>query len=204
MINEILKILEETYPEAKCGLEFGNNINLLVAVILSAQCKDERVNQVMRQLSQRYTTAADYANADLSEFEQEIYSIGLYKNKARHIVAACSIIENEYGGELPCDMDKLLRLPGVGRKVANCILSEAFRVPSIVVDTHVLRISRRLGLTQSDNPEKVERELAAIVPTQQQINFCHRIITHGRRICLARSPKCQQCPLKHICKHNEV
>jgi|YNPBryunderm2012_1023409.scaffolds.fasta_scaffold00573_5 endonuclease-3 len=198
--NRIVRLLAESYPDAKCALLFTNPLELLVATILSAQCTDERVNQVTRSLFTKYRSAADYVKVPLAELEQDIRPTGFYRNKARTLQACCQQLVQQHGGQVPRDMEALVQLPGVGRKTANVVLGTAYGIPSgIVVDTHVSRIARRLGLTQNTQAEKIEQDLMALVPMEEWINFGHRLIHHGRRICTARKPKCPDCPLAHVC-----
>lgn len=199
-VRRIIQVLTQAYPEAKCALLFTNPLELLVATILSAQCTDERVNQVTRSLFAKYRSAADYLKVPLAELEQDIRPTGFYRNKARTLQACCQQLVQQHGGQVPKDMDALVQLPGVGRKTANVVLGTAYGIPSgIVVDTHVSRIARRLGLTQQTQAEKIEQDLLALVPQEEWINFGHRLIHHGRQICTARKPKCPQCPLAEVC-----
>lgn len=199
-IQRILRLLEAAYPDAKCALHFTTPLELLVATILSAQCTDERVNQVTRTLFTKYRCAADYINVPLAELEQDIRPTGFYRNKAKTLRACCQKLLQEHGGQTPKNMDALVQLPGVGRKTANVVLGVAYGIPSgIVVDTHVSRLSRRLGLSQHTQPEKIEQDLLALIPQEEWIDFGHRLIHHGRRICTARKPKCSQCPLGEVC-----
>lgn len=192
-------LLEKEYPDAKCSLITENNLQLLISTELSAQCKDERVNEVTKELYKRYKSAKDFAEADLAEIEGYIKSLGLYKNKAKNIKEGCKKICEIYGGEVPGTMDELLTIDGVGRKTANLVLGEAFGVPSIVVDTHASRLSKRMGFTKNTEPYKIEMDLKKIVPPEIQTKLCHRFVLHGRKYCVARSPKCEICPLKDIC-----
>ncbi len=193
-VDYILNTLASLYPDARCALHFGNRIELLVAVILSAQCTDKRVNLVMDELNAAYTTARDYADAPLDTLESIIKPCGLYRAKARNVKETCRIIADEHDGIVPSDMDALLRLPGVGRKVANCIRAEAFGIPSIVTDTHVIRLSQRMGLSHNTTPYAIERDLLALIPSAEQNAFCHRMIAHGRAVCTAQKPRCASCP----------
>lgn len=199
-IQNIIKVLKQTYPNAKCALNHKNAFELLIATILSAQCTDERVNIVTTQLFKKYKTPKDLANAKIEELEQEVRSTGFYKNKAKNIKASSKVIVEHFSGRVPNNMNDLLTLPGVARKTANVVLGTWFNISSgIVVDTHVLRISYLLGLTKQKNPEKVEQELMKIVQKQEWINFSHMLIWHGRKICIARRPKCEICPLNKLC-----
>ncbi len=198
--HQIVRLLEQTYPDAQCALNFTTPLELLVATILSAQCTDERVNQVTRTLFTKYRSASDYVKVPLAELEQEIRPTGFYRNKAKTLQACCQQLLQEHGGQVPKDMEALVRLPGVGRKTANVVLGTAYGIASgIVVDTHVSRIARRLGLTQHRQAEKIEEDLLALVPQEEWIAFGHRMIHHGRRICTARKPKCEVCPLQKVC-----
>ncbi len=199
-IQNIIKVLKQTYQNAKCALNHKNAFELLIATILSAQCTDERVNIVTTQLFKKYKTPKDLANAKIEELEQEVRSTGFYKNKAKNIKASSKVIVEHFSGRVPNNMNDLLTLPGVARKTANVVLGTWFNISSgIVVDTHVLRISYLLGLTKQKNPEKVEQELMKIVQKQEWINFSHMLIWHGRKICIARRPKCEICPLNKLC-----
>jgi endonuclease III len=192
--------LRRQYPDANCSLDFRTPLELLVATILSAQCTDERVNQVTKTLFGKFSTAGHYARAPLTELEREIQSTGFFHNKAKSIQNCCRILVEKYRGEVPQDLEKLVELPGVGRKTANVVLGTAFAVASgIVVDTHVARVSRRLGLTGQKDPEKIEKDLMELVPRKDWIAFSHRMIQHGRRVCAAKKPRCEACPLNDIC-----
>ncbi|HWB11797.1 MAG TPA: endonuclease III [Pirellulales bacterium] len=196
----VAKILAKTYPDARCALNFRSPLELLIATILSAQCTDTRVNIVTADLFRKYRTAADYADADARQFESEIKSTGFFRSKTKSIQAACRRLIEEHGGKVPQDLDALVCLPGVGRKTANVVLGTAFGIASgVVVDTHVKRLSKRLGLTTHKEPEKIERDLMALLPSKEWVDFSHRLIHHGRRICLARRPKCDECTLNKIC-----
>jgi len=203
-VREILRRLRETYPVARTALNFRTPLELLVATILSAQCTDERVNRVTAELFRKYRTAADYAAAPVRELERLIRPTGYYRNKARAIKAACQKLVADFGGEVPATMEELLTLPGVARKTANVVLQNAFGIPSgIVVDTHVLRVARRLGLTTHTDRDKVERDLMGLIPRQEWIAFSHRLILHGRQTCRARRPLCGQCVLQTLCPYPE-
>ena len=199
-IEEILKRLDEHYSvEKKCWLEYETAWQLLIATILSAQCTDARVNLVTRDLFQKYTCLEDFAKADLKELEQDIHSTGFYHNKAKNIIACADLLVNEYGGEIPSEIEDLVRLPGVGRKTANVIRGNIYDIPSIVVDTHVGRISRKLGLTKNEDPVKVEKDLEKALPKDHWILWNIQIIAHGRSVCTARNPKCDDCFLNELC-----
>ena len=197
---EIIKRLSKEYPHAKIALEFNNPIEILVATILSAQCTDERVNIVTKSLFKKYKTVKDYANADIKKFEQEIRSTGFYHNKAKNIINAAKIIMEKFNGKMPDKMDSLMSLPGVARKTANIVLGNAFgKVEGIAVDTHVRRLSQRLGLSKNDDPAKIEQDLMNIVPKDEWFRVSYLLIDHGRKICDARKPLCDKCILKNIC-----
>lgn len=196
----VVRGLRRAYPTARCALEFANPLELLVATILSAQCTDVRVNQVTKSLFRKYRTAADYARAPLAELEAAIQSTGFFRAKARNIQACCQKLVEQYDGQVPQNLEALVALPGIGRKTASVVLGTAFGIASgVVVDTHVTRLSRRLGLTQHKDATKIERDLMALVPQKEWIDFSHRMIQHGRQICTARKPKCEECPLNEFC-----
>jgi len=196
----VAKALRREYPDATCALDFNTPLELLVATILSAQCTDVRVNQVTKDLFRRYRTAADYARADPEQFERDIQSTGFFRNKAKSIIGSCRTLEEQFGGEVPKDIEELVNLPGIGRKTANVVLGTAFGIASgVVVDTHVARVSRRLGLTAEKDPVKIEKDLMELIPKPQWVAFSHRVIHHGRRLCTARNPKCDRCPLRPLC-----
>ena len=196
---QIIKILKKTYPDARCSLIFANPFQLLVATILSAQCTDERVNKVTPLLFNKLKTPLDFSNAPIEEIEKLIRSTGFYKNKARSLKLTSQKIVQEHGGEVPGDIEKLTQLRGVGRKTANVVLGNIFRIPGIVVDTHVGRLSRRMGFTQAQDPVKVEFEIMEIVPRQDWVQFNHLMIEHGRKICTARKAFCEICPVSDLC-----
>jgi endonuclease-3 len=197
---QIVKRLKGAYPEATCALNFATPLQLLVATILSAQCTDTRVNIVTKDLFKKYPDARAFAAARPAELERAIQSTGFFRNKAKNIKACCQELVNEYGTAVPRDLDALVKLPGIGRKTANVVLGTAFGIPTgVVVDTHVTRLSRRLGMTTRADAVKIERDLIDLVPKREWIGFSHRLIAHGRQICRARRPKCDVCPLNHIC-----
>ncbi len=199
-VIEIIKRLKKLYPDAKIALNFENPLQLLVATILSAQCTDERVNKVTPDLFKKYPNAKAFAEASLEELAEDIKSTGFYQQKARYIKEACKILVEKYGGEVPKSMEELLELPGVARKTANIVLANAYGiVEGIAVDTHVSRLSQRLGLVKSKDPQKIERELLEIVPKEEWFIFPLLLQAHGRKICLAKKPKCQECLLKELC-----
>ena len=192
--------LTHAYPDAKCSLDFRSPLQLLVAAVLSAQCTDQRVNQVTKELFAKYGGASDYARVALSELEEDIRSTGFFRNKAKSIKGCCQQLLDEHDGRVPREMEQLVALPGIGRKTANVILGTAYEVAcGVVVDTHVGRISRRLGLTRQKNPEKIEQELMEQFPQEVWTSLSHRMIYHGRAVCTARKPKCEKCPLGDIC-----
>jgi endonuclease-3 len=196
----VARALARAYPDARCALHHANPLELLVATMLSAQCTDKRVNEVTPALFARYRTAADYATAPEAELAEAIQSTGFFRNKARNIRRACQQLVERHGGEVPQDLESLTALPGVGRKTANVVLGTAFgEATGVVVDTHVARLARRLGLTRQRTPERIERDLMAVLPKREWIDFSHRMIQHGRRICTARKPKCDICPLARLC-----
>lgn len=203
--DKILKILKETYPHANCALNFSNPLELLIATILSAQCTDARVNQVTKMLFQKYRSVKDYANAEISELENDIRSTGFFRQKAKWVQNACKKINENFGGKVPSTMEELTSLSGVARKTANVVLGTAYKIPSgIVVDTHVIRLSKRLGLSKNTDPIKIEQDLMKIVPKEDWIWFAHALITHGRQICKAITPLCFKCPLNKVCPSSEV
>ena len=228
-VLEIVRRLEEAYPLAECTLDYKKNYELLFSVRLAAQCTDARVNEITPALFARFPTLQSFAEADVAEIEEYVHSCGFYRAKARDIVGAAQMILRDFGGRVPDNMDDLLKLPGVGRKTANLILGDVYHVPgSTVVDTHCIRISNRLGLgdlyavpgwvvcdthciricgklglSEGKEPEKVERQLRAILPPEESSDFCHRIVLHGRAVCTARKPDCESCTLRSVCQFAE-
>ncbi len=199
-IKAITEELWRLYPDARCSLDFSNPLELLVATQLSAQCTDERVNLVTRDLFQKYRTVEDYASASQEELEQDIRSTGFYRNKAKNIRAACQLLITNYNGEVPSTMADLIKLPGVARKTANVVLGNAFGIiEGFVVDTHIGRLARRFGWTKNEDPVKVEQDLMRLVPHQDWLDLSHLMIFHGRAICQSRKPLCQQCTLSKLC-----
>lgn len=198
-VKEILKILKREYPDAQCSLDYKNAFQLLVSTILAAQCTDERVNKVTPALFKKFPTPAKMAEAKISELEALIRSTGFYKNKALSLKNNSQLIVEQHRGKVPGEMDQLIELPGVGRKTANVVLSHCFDYPALVVDTHVGRVSRRLGLTSNDDPAKVETDLMKQLPKEEWTGFSHLLISHGRAICIARRPKCEECPVAKYC-----
>lgn len=203
-IDLLLNGLEKEYPDAKCALNTENPLQLLISTQLSAQCKDDRVNIVTKELYKKYKTVFDFADADIKDIENIIKSLGLYRNKAKNMIACCKKIVSDFGGEVPKTMEELLTLDGTGRKTANLVLGDAFGIPGIVVDTHMIRLSNRLGLTKSQNPVKIEFELKEIIPSEKQTKFCHQMVLHGRKYCTAANPKCSICPLNDFCPKTGV
>jgi endonuclease-3 len=197
--RKIVELLARLYPDAHCALDYNNPLQLLIATILSAQCTDVRVNLVTPALFARFRDARSFAEADPKDLETAIQSTGFFRNKARNIIGCCKQLVADHGGEVPAAMEALVRLPGVGRKTANVILGNAFNVPGITVDTHVGRLSRRMGLTTETDPEKVERDLMVLVPRKEWTMFSHRMIFHGRQVCHARKPVCAACTLAEVC-----
>jgi endonuclease-3 len=197
---QIIALLEKEHPDAKIALHYTNPLELLIATILSAQCTDERVNIVAKALFKKYTKAEDYANADLAELEQDIRSTGFYRNKAKHIKTCCQLLVEKYYSQVPRTMAELLELPGVARKTANIVLTNAYGiVEGVAVDTHVRRLAQRLGLTETDDPAKIEVDLMNIVPQDKWMRITDLLIFHGRRVCLAKKPKCGGCVLNKLC-----
>jgi len=199
-VQSIIDILKNLYPEAPCALHYSKDYELMIAVRLSAQCTDARVNLVTPALFAAYPTLEAMANAEITDVERYVHSCGFYKHKARDIVLGCQMLINEYGGKVPGTMEQLLRIPGVGRKTANLLLGDLYGVPgSVVCDTHCIRICGRLGLSTGKEPEKVEQQLRKILPPEESSDFCHRIVLFGRDCCTARNPNCSECPLSIHC-----
>lgn len=199
-VSGIIAALKDAYPDPVCALQYKKDYELMIAVRLSAQCTDERVNKITPALFARFPTLDALADADIAEVEDYVRSCGFYKHKARDIVLACQMLLRDYGGKVPDSMEALLRIPGVGRKTANLLLGDIYGQPAVVCDTHCIRISNRLGLAHGKEPEKVEQQLRAILPPEESSNFCHRIVLFGREICTARNPACGKCPLRPFCK----
>ena len=199
-VDAIIAVLKERYPDALCALHSKKDYELMIAVRLSAQCTDARVNLITPALFTAYPTLEAMANASISDVEHYIRACGFFRQKAKDIVLACQMLLSDYDGKVPNTMDALLKLPGVGRKTANLLLGDLYSVPgSVVCDTHCIRICGRLGLSQGKDPEKVEQQLRAVLPPEESNDFCHRIVLFGREICTARSPKCVECPLAVYC-----
>ncbi len=199
-VQEILQALDKTYPAATCALRHGNPWQLLVATILSAQCTDKRINEVTPGLFRKYPSVADFAHASQAELAQDILSTGFYNAKAKSLIGSAKKILSDFGGEVPRTMEQMLTIPGAARKTANVVLGTAYGIASgIVVDTHVQRLARRLDLTKQTDPGKIEQDLMKIIPQEKWIVFSHQLIHHGRRLCVARRPRCAECPLDTIC-----
>ena len=196
---KVLEILQKEYPAARVTLNFQNPLQLLIATILAAQCTDERVNLVTKNLFKKYRTAADFARADLHTLEEEIRSTGFFHNKAKNIIQCCQDIVKKFNGEVPRKLEDLTSLAGVGRKTANIILGNAFGQQAIAVDTHVKRVTHRLGWAKSDDPDKIEFELMEVIPKGRWTLACHQLVFHGRNICVAKKPKCSICPVEKFC-----
>ena len=202
-VNEIVRLLLEEYPEASCTLDYDKAYELLFSVRLAAQCTDERVNMITPALFERFPTLEAFAEADAEEVEKYVHSCGFFRAKARDIVACAQTLLEKHGGRVPDTMEELVALPGMGRKTANLILGDVYRVPgSVVVDTHCIRLSNRMGLVDGlKEPEKIERELRKILPPESSSDFCHCIVLHGRAVCDARKPLCGKCCVRHLCQH---
>jgi endonuclease-3 len=198
--NKIIALLKNEYPEIKIALHYSNPLELLIATILSAQCTDKQVNAVTKKIFVKYRTPQDFIGISLEELEKEIYSTGFYRSKAKNIIGACKIIASDYNSKVPDTMEELIKLPGVGRKTANIVLSGAFgKVQGMAVDTHVKRLSGRLGLTAHTDPEKIEKDLLKIIPKKDWDIFSLLLINHGRKVCAARKPLCGECILNKLC-----
>ena len=198
-VTNILSALKELYPDALCALHFGKDYELMIAVRLSAQCTDARVNLVTPALFAKYPTLESFAAADVGDVEEMVRSCGFYKHKARDIVLACQMLLSDFHGRVPDNMEDLLKLPGVGRKTANLLLGDIYHKEAYVCDTHCIRICGKLGLSQGKDPQKVEMQLRKVIPPEESSDFCHRIVLHGRAVCTARNPKCSQCTLAPFC-----
>lgn len=194
-----VEALKEEYPDALCSLDYEDPLQLLISVRLAAQCTDARVNMVTPALFERFPTLEAFCEGTEEEIGELIYSCGFFRAKARDILGACRKIRDEFGGKVPDNMEDLLSLPGVGRKTANLILGDVYHKPAVVTDTHCIRISGRLGLTKNKAPEKVERDLRAVLPPEESNNFCHRLVLHGRAVCIARKALCEKCCMKDFC-----
>jgi endonuclease-3 len=194
------EILKELYPDSICSLEYSTPLQLLIATQLSAQCTDARVNIVTKELFKKYPDAKAFADADLSQLEQDIKPTGFYHNKAKNIIACCKKILSDFGEEIPDNMEDMLSLAGVGRKTANLVLGDIFGKGGMVIDTHAKRILKRVGLTKETEPTKVEFDTEKLLPREKHSEFCHRLVLHGRAHCTARNPKCEGCPASSVCK----
>jgi len=202
-ITQILDRLEKIHPDAKLDLDFASPLELLIALILAAQARDDLVNQVTVELFKKYRSAEDYARASVESLQEQIRKINFYRNKAKSIHNCCGEIVARFGGKVPERLDDLVSLPGVGRKTANIVLGNAFGKQAIGVDTHVMRLAQRLGLTKNTNPDKIEFDLTPLVPAGRRVRFCHLLQYHGRRVCLAKKPRCPQCLIRALCSYPE-
>ena len=200
-IGPILKILDQHYPDAHCTLDFSNPLELLVATVLSAQCTDVKVNQVTPAVFKKYPTAAAYAAAPLADLEAAFHPTGFFRQKAKSVQGICKALVESHGGQVPPSQEALVKLPGIGRKTANVILGNAFGIPGITVDTHLGRVSQRLGLTAYQDPVKIEFDLMPLVPQERWTKFSHQMIWHGRSLCTAKKPQCPVCPLRPYCDY---
>lgn len=198
-LSAITDIFNTEYKDAACTLEYSTALELLIATQLAAQCTDARVNIVTRDLFKKYKDVYDFAAADELELREDIRSTGFFRNKASNIIGCCRMLIDEFDGEVPHTMEELLKLPGVGRKTANLVLGDFFGIPGIVVDTHAARLSNRMGFTENKDPYKIELDLQKIVPSENQSDFCHKLVYHGRKYCTARAPKCDTCPINGFC-----
>ena len=202
--KRIYQILDPLYPKEKTALKFTNPFELLIATILSAQCTDKRVNEVTKSLFKKYRSPQDYLNVPLEELEQDIRPTGFFKNKAKAIRGCCEALIKRHGGKVPSTMEEMLKLPGVGRKTANVVLGAAYNVPTVVVDTHVKRLSKRLGFTKESDAEKIERDLQRLLPEKMWRRFSDILIYHGRAVCKARRPDHEKCPIRELCPSNNI
>lgn len=203
-VNKILELLDKGYPEPRLELNFKTPLELLIATILAAQCTDVRVNAVTKDLFKKYKKAEDYAKADINVLEEEIRPTGFYKNKAKSIINCCKMIVEKFKGEVPRTLEELTGLPGVGRKTANVVLGIAYGIPAIAVDTHMTRVSYRLGLTEEADADKIEVDLMRVIPQERWIRFTMQMVLHGRYVCIARRPKCSTCVLNSVCPKKGV
>lgn len=197
--ENVSSILQNTYPEAACSLDYTDPLQLLIATMLAAQCTDQRVNIVTKDLFKKYTSVYDYANANPEELEEDIKSTGFYRNKARNIIRCCQKLIKDFDGKVPDTMEKLLTLPGVGRKTANVVLGNIYKKPGVIVDTHCKRLSNRIGLTNNEDPVKIEYDLMEILPEKDWTSFSNCLVYHGRAVCDARKPKCAECSIAAYC-----
>ncbi len=201
IINEILQLLQADYPDAKCSLDYAKDYELLFATRLAAQCTDERVNKITPAFYAAYPTLQSIAGADIEDVEKYVHSCGFYHAKAKDIVCAAQMLVAVFGGRVPDNMEDLLKLPGVGRKTANLILGDVYDQPAVVVDTHCIRLTNRIGLVDTEDPVKIETALRKILPPDKSSDFCHRLVLHGRAVCPARSPKCDACSIREYCDY---
>jgi len=202
-VSEIIRALDQEYPDAHCTLDYESPFQLLVATILAAQCTDERVNMVTPELFRKYPSPTSFAEADPDELQQDIRSTGFFRNKTKSIKACARAIVEDHSGEVPRTMEQLTALAGVGRKTANVILGNAYGIPGIVVDTHVRRLAQRIGLSGNSDPDKIEADLMLLVPEQWWTQFSHLLVFHGRTVCLARKPRCPECTINRLCDYTE-
>lgn len=200
-VKKVSKKLFATYPEATCSLDYKEPYQLLIATIMAAQCTDERVNIVTKDLFKKYKGVEEFARANPEELEQDIKSTGFYRNKAKNIIACCQKLMKEYGGRVPDNMEDLVSLPGVGRKTANVVLSNIYGIPGVIVDTHCKRLANRIGLTEEEDPTRIEQDLMDIIPRKDWAKFSNNLVYHGRAICDARKPKCEICPISEDCRY---
>lgn len=200
-VIEIIKIFDKLYSDADCTLDYKDPLQLLISTQLAAQCTDARVNIVTQSLYKKYKSVYDFANADLSELEQDIKPTGFYRNKARNIKETCKILIEKFDGKVPNNLEDLLTLPGVGRKTANLVLGDVYGIPGIVIDTHAKRLSNRIGLSKNEDPVKIEYDLMKIVPKEHWSKFCHQLVYHSRAVCNARKPKCEECAILNYCDY---
>jgi endonuclease-3 len=203
-VAKILDIFQKEYPDARVTLDFKDPLQLLIATILAAQCTDERVNVVTKDLFRKYPKASDYARADLKTLEGEIRSTGFFRNKAKSIIGCGQALVQKFKGQVPRTLEELTSLPGVGRKTANIILGNAYNQQAIAVDTHVKRVTHRLGWAKSDDPDKIEFELMDVIPQTRWTLACHQIVFHGRRVCMAKNPQCPNCPVAKLCPKIDI
>ena len=202
-VKKIIRQLEQVHSDAKLDLDFSNPLQLLIALILAAQARDDLINQVTVELFKKYRTAEDYARIPLEKLQEQLRKINFYRNKARSIHNCCTEIVKRFNGKVPERLEDLLSLPGVGRKTANIVLGNAFGQQTIGVDTHVMRLSQRLGLTTNTNPDKIEFDLTPLVPEKQRVRFCHLLQYHGRRVCFAKKPRCPDCTIRNLCPYTD-
>ncbi len=200
---EIIALLKQEYPEVKCALTYTQPHELLIATRLSAQCTDKRVNMVTPALFERFPSVEAFADADIAEVEELVRTCGLYKTKAQDIVLMCQMLRDIHGGKVPDSIEELTKLPGVGRKTANLIVGDLYGKPAYVCDTHVIRLTNRLGLSDTKDAGKVEKQLREVIPPEESLNFCHRLVWHGRGVCSARAPQCEACVLRDLCKSKD-